>query len=90
MIIEIKAKFSCDDCGTEFFVSLDPGYAPPGEWTVFDVAVDTIRAGLTYEDATDDKYGSGSVEEERHYCARCTKKMDQQTLLAEKRTKEKQ
>lgn len=78
MIVEIQAKFACDDCGTEFFVNLDPGYYPPDEWSVCDVAEDSIRAGLTYEDATDDKgFKSGSVESDgRHYCNRCTKRRD--------------
>lgn len=78
MIVEVKAKFACDDCGTEFFVRLDPAYDPPGDWTVFDVAVDQIRGGLWYEDGNEDpiETGSGSVEEERHYCARCTRKRD--------------
>ena len=77
MIVEIKAKFACDDCGTEFFVPLDPAYEPPAGWSVFAVAEDSVRAGTDYEDATDDlPVGSGSVEDGRHYCARCTKISD--------------
>lgn len=78
MIVEIEAKFACDDCGTEFIVRLDPGYDPPGDWTVMDVAEDAVRAGLWYEDATGGfPQGSGCVGDDgRHYCQRCTKKMD--------------
>lgn len=78
MIVEIEAKFSCDDCGTEFIVTLDPAYDPPSEWTLFDVAVDAVRAGSHYRDGFDDpiETGCGSVDEERHYCARCTKQRD--------------
>ena len=76
MILEIKAKFECDDCGTEFFVPLDPVSTCPPGWSMFDMAVDSIRGGLGYEDATDDlPVGSGSVEDDdRHYCNRCTKR----------------
>lgn len=80
MIQHIEAQFSCDDCGTEFTVKLDPAYIPPTSptsWSIFDVAEDAIRAGLTYEDATDDLGKIGSVSKSgRHYCNRCTKKHD--------------
>ena len=79
MIVEIKAKFACDDCGTEFLVPLDPAYEPPVGWSIFAVAEDAIRAGRGYEDATDQASGIcsfGSVEDSRHYCARCTKRRD--------------
>lgn len=78
MIVEIKAKFACDDCGTEFLVRLDPGYDPPDHWTVMDVAEDAVRSGMWYEDATGDyPQGSGCVGDDgRHYCQRCTSKMD--------------
>lgn len=65
------------------WIELDTGkpflaYDPPDDWTVFDVAVDQVRGGLWYEDGNEDpiETGSGSVEEERHYCARCTRKRD--------------
>lgn len=83
MIVEIEAKFSCDDCGTEFFVGLDPAYEPPAGWSIFAVAEDAIRGGQKYSDAVDYAHGgpwgpwkSGSVEDGRHYCAQCTKKCD--------------
>lgn len=76
MIVEIRAKFACDDCGTEFTVPLDPGYDPPDGWSVMDVAEDSIRAGLHYEDGTDDLDKIGSIEDSHHYCSRCTKRRD--------------
>lgn len=80
MIIEVTAKFACDDCGTEFLIHLDPAYEPLHGWSVFEVAVDAIRQGNpgTYEDGIDrtTPLGSGSVDDERHYCEPCTKKRD--------------
>lgn len=77
MIVEIKAKFSCDDCGTEFFVGMDPAYEPPAGWSVFAIAEDAIRKGDSYEDATDALIGYGSVGSDgRHYCTRCTNKRE--------------
>ena len=83
MIVEIEAKFSCDDCGTEFVVGLDPGYDPPDNWTVMDIAEDSIRGELTYRDGTGEfPQGSGSIDGDgRHYCQRCTKKQDTLTLV---------
>ncbi len=78
MIIEIEAKFSCDDCGTEFFAPLDPAYDVPSGWSVMAVAEDAVRGGIGYSDGTERPYnGSGSVGYDgRHYCARCTRKYD--------------
>lgn len=78
MIIEIKAKFSCDDCGTEFFIKLDPAFNTKAEaWTLMDVAEDFISSSYfdSYEDGTDRDYeGYASIEGERHLCCRCTEK----------------
>lgn len=78
MIVEIEAKFACDDCGTEFIAPLDPAYIPPRGWSVFAVAEDSIRSGIGYRDGTEDlPVGSGSVGPDgRHYCARCTRAYD--------------
>lgn len=79
MIVNIEAKFACDNCGTEFFTPLDPAKVPLSEWSLFDVAEDSIRAGFGYYDGHDDDrgIGSGSVGGDgRHYCARCTRKYD--------------
>jgi len=79
MLVEIKAKFSCDDCGTEFLVDLEPAYEPLAGISVFAIAEDAIRGG-SYEDAVDVVQGpwrSGSVGDDgRHYCAECTLKHD--------------
>lgn len=79
MIVDIEAKFSCDDCGTEFMVRLDPAYEPPNGWSVHAVAEDSVRQGLNYRDGTDVVYGSGSVDGDgRHYCHQCTQRRDEQ------------
>lgn len=76
MIVEIEAKFACDDCGTEFLVEIDPAYVAPAGWSTFAIAEDVIRGGLTYRDGVETEGGTGSVEDGRHYCARCTKRRD--------------
>lgn len=38
--------------------------------------MDSIRAGLHYEDGTDDLDKIGSIEDSHHYCSRCTKRRD--------------
>lgn len=79
MIVEIKAKFSCDECGTEFLVSMDPATDPPAGWSVFDLAEDAIRAGHDYEDGHEPQSDwIGSVEGDRHLCGKCTRKSDQE------------
>lgn len=79
MIVEIEAKFSCDECGTEFFASIDPAIVPAAGWSMFDVAEDAVRGGIGYYDGFDDHpHGApiGSVDDGRHLCARCTRKND--------------
>jgi hypothetical protein len=81
MICHVKAMFACDDCGTEFIVSLEPAYEPPAGWSVFAVAEDAIRGGQGYEDGVEGSmpgpWSSGSVGDDgRHYCDRCTRKRD--------------
>lgn len=77
MIIEIKAKFACDDCGTEFVVSLDPASEAPQCWTLFDIAEEAIRGGFEYRDEFERPGAIGSVRfDGRHYCDRCTLKHD--------------
>jgi hypothetical protein len=78
VIVEIEAKFSCDDCGTEFMVTLDPAYEPPSGWSIHAVAEDAIRQGLSYRDAQDVHFGLGLVGDDgRHYCDGCRKPRDE-------------
>jgi hypothetical protein len=78
-LVEITAKFACDDCGTEFIVGLEPPYVPPPEWSVFAVAENAIRRGESYEDGTEATDGLGAVDDNgRHYCDRCRRKMDKE------------
>ena len=76
MLAEIKARFSCDDCGTEFLIAIDPASQPPEGWSMFDMAEDAICGWLDYEDGHDEDEpgGGGSVEDDRHLCRRCTRK----------------
>lgn len=77
MIVEIEAKFACDDCGTEFVVSLDPASQAPRGWTVFEIAEEAIRGGSEYRDGFERPGAIGSVSiHGRHYCDRCTLKHD--------------
>lgn len=76
MLIEIQAKFSCDDCGTEFSVTVDPALVMPTGWSVFDVAEDAVRGGFGYEDAHEPRSSYvGMVEDDRHLCGRCAEKL---------------
>jgi hypothetical protein len=79
VIVEIKAKFSCDECGTEFVVSMDPSFSAPPDLTLFDLAEDAISSGRDYEDGHEPSMGyTGSVDDGRHLCGRCTHEADQE------------
>jgi hypothetical protein len=74
MLLNIKAKFKCDECGNEFIVTIDPACEPPAGWTVFEVAEDAVRGGVTYED---ERGGDvSSVQNELHLCSQCTRRHD--------------
>jgi len=76
MIIDIKAKFSCDRCGREFTLKIDPVDNIPADWSMFDKAVDAIRGSYGYEDG-EGSYGRyASTDGERHYCHPCTDKIE--------------
>ena len=62
MIIEISAKFECDDCGDIFYARLDPAYTPARCLSVFALAEDAIRS---------DQFSTGCVIDERHLCKAC-------------------
>ncbi len=67
MIIEIIAKFQCDECGEFFSTTLDPGYDPPEDWCVIDVAEDSLRG-----------FGKHKVGADgQHYCEQCTSAQQQ-------------
>jgi hypothetical protein len=74
VIIEITAKFACDDCGTEFTVSIDPAEPIPALWSLFEVAEDACAGGRNYRDAKHPVLESGvsSVDGSRHLCHECT------------------
>lgn len=80
MIMRIEAWFSCDDCGMEFTVAIDPAKICSGGWSMMLVAEDSIRGGEGYDDGDETRghsRGSGCVTAEgRHYCDACTKRMD--------------
>lgn len=75
MIVKVEAKFSCDECGAQFTLALDPAYSPPGGWSVFDIAEDAIRSGRQYSDETGVICGLGGVDgDSMHYCDSCNSK----------------
>lgn len=79
MIQHIESQFSCDDCGTEFIVKLDPVWTLPDGWSLFDIAEDAIRRGLSYSDAAEyvvgrDSYCGRVDADGRHLCRRCAGK----------------
>ena len=74
MIINIKAEFACDNCGTVFHVGLDPAYQAPATWTTFEVAEDAVRGGIDYEAEGHDFVSS--VQDGKHLCGICTRKLD--------------
>jgi len=75
MLKSIKATFNCDCCGKDFTVRVDPAYVPPVNWSLYDIAEDSIRGGNGYEGPGDKGYW-GSVEGDKQLCAECTKKGD--------------
>lgn len=80
MIIAIKAKFACDQCGEEFSVSIDPASIGAPGWSVFEIAEDAIRGGIGYEDGAPHEPGKvGAVEGNRHLCKECANEDSQET-----------
>ena len=72
MIIDIIAKFSCDRCGKEFTVEIDPASPCKNGMTVFEIAEDHICAGHSIgEDYC------CSMCECKHLCGKCTEEMDE-------------
>ena len=82
-LIEIRARFRCDDCGREFSVQLDPVDKPPTGWSVFDVAEDAIRGGAGYigPDVTGSVQKSDTISDKdnKHLCGTCTEKTDEES-----------
>jgi hypothetical protein len=73
----IRAHFNCDECGTQFSVSMDPALKPPSAWSLFDCAVDAVRGTIDYEEHRNrDILGLSSVQDDKHLCAACTSKAD--------------
>ena len=66
MLIHIRAKFECDDCGVRFEVDLDPAVNVKPGWSLFDQAVDALRC--------DPACGMNG---DKHRCAKCLKKEDE-------------
>lgn len=73
MLKEIRASFSCDECGKPFSIVLDSPYTAPEGWSLFDIAVDGIRGTVGYEGPQNTKGFAGlcAVDKDRHICGAC-------------------
>lgn len=69
-LVNVTAKFECDECSRMMEVWLDESYTPPNGWSVFDIAEDRLRGGCGIGLAMT------SVQNDRHLCAACTKTED--------------
>ena len=69
----ITASIQCDDCGKNFRVSLDESARTPEGWTLFELAEDAVRGGVS----TVDPIGqSTSVQDGMMLCPTCTRERD--------------
>jgi hypothetical protein len=67
-IAKVEATFECDGCGKPFKVAVDAARETAG-WSVFDYALDAVRAG----------FGGESVQgsnRDQALCRRCTRIVD--------------
>lgn len=78
-LIHIRAHFECDECGKQFSVGIAADYVPPAKWSMFDVAEDSVRGSLDYEEKGWDGGLCSSVQNEKHLCKDCTKKADEES-----------
>lgn len=67
---EVEATFWCDGCGKPFTVEIDAARQTEG-WSVFDYALDAVRAGFDGSRAT----VQGS-DDDKALCGECTSKVD--------------
>lgn len=54
MILEIRARFECDDCGMRFSVGLDPAHVPAPGASIFEVAEEAVRKMILGDDCPDE------------------------------------
>jgi hypothetical protein len=73
MIKRIEAVVGCDHCGTEFSMDIDAAYEPPRGWSMFDIAVDSVRGGHRGRIGPN---GVPSVQAGLHLCPTCTRVVD--------------
>ncbi len=71
MIIDIIATFSCDRCGREFGVEIDPASPCRDGMTVFEIAEDHICAGKSINEDY-----CCSMQGDNHLCGKCTEEAD--------------
>lgn len=69
----ILATITCDGCGKQFKVELDPAYTPPPKWSLFDVAEDAVRGGHIHQGGITDFC---SVQDDKMLCTPCTNAAD--------------
>jgi hypothetical protein len=76
-LIHIRAHFDCDECGKQFSVGIAADYVPPEKWSMFDVAEDSVRGSVDYEEKGWDGGLCSSVQNNKHLCKDCTRKADE-------------
>lgn len=65
-LLKIVSHFHCGGCGGYFQVEMEVGGIIPPGWTMFDVAVDSIRGG----------FEGGSIQGGYILCKKCTQDVD--------------
>lgn len=79
-IVNIRATISCDACGREFRVEMDPASKVPAGWTLWDDAQDAVRGGSIVpekgQDILDVLGSSCSVQDDKMLCGDCTRAAD--------------
>jgi hypothetical protein len=77
----VRACWQCDGCGKNFVVEIDPGWKPPAEWDIDDIAKDAVRGGEVVEMTKHGTIkfgivGSSSIQHDMVLCRDCTRIAD--------------
>lgn len=75
MLVDIKAKFRCDECDWEFTVALDPADRQAG-CAIMEVVEERLCSGAGYEDGVSEWGESGDAKDGVHLCAKCDRERE--------------